>query len=216
MQESNYFTEQEHEWLIPGAMGNLQILTHQPKQLQHNAIAVICHPHPQHGGTMHNKVVTTLHKAFDSLGMRTLRFNYRGVGNSDGEYDNGDGECQDLLTVLNWVTALDVTATLYVAGFSFGAYISYRVAVENAYRDKIAYLVSITMPQYSELKTLPEPNCPWLLVQGEDDEVVAASEVFDWIDTLKTPPQLLKMTETGHFFHGKLMLLREAIVKQLQ
>ncbi len=217
MLDTSVFPSKSAEILLAGPAGKLQLLATSPtiELTASLSVAVICHPHPQFGGTMDNKVVTTLHRAFHDLGMRTVRFNYRGVGKSEGQFDEGVGETDDTLAVLDWVSQTCPNAKLYLAGFSFGAYVSYRVATQSAYREKLAYLLSITMPQYSGLATLPEPQCAWCLIQGEADEIVDAEAVFQWVKQLKSPPQVIKMPETSHFFHSKLVLLRETIIKQL-
>lgn len=200
---------------ILGPVGQLELLVTEPKVDAETAVAVICHPHPQFSGTMDNKVVTTLHKVFNELDMPTIRFNFRGVGNSEGEFADTVGEIADTVAVLDWAKEQYPNRQIYLAGFSFGAYVSYAVATDTKYADKLTCLVSITMPQYSGLATLPTPNCPWILVQGEADEVVAAEEVFAWLDSLAKKPTLIKMPETSHFFHGKLVELRELLLQQL-
>lgn len=215
MSEAIIFPESEQELFIEGPAGKLQLLAALPKDNIQSKVAVICHPHPQFGGTMQNKVITTLHRAFQILGMRTVRFNYRGVGKSEGSFAEGIGETEDVLAVLKWVEQTCPDDQLYLAGFSFGAYVSYRVASMTAYRERLAHLISITMPQYPELPELPEPICPWLLIQGEQDEVVAPQAVFDWVANLPHPPRLIKMPETSHFFHGKLVELRDIIIEEL-
>lgn len=178
------------------------------------AIAVICHPHPQKGGTMHNKVVTTLHKAFHASNMHTIRFSYRGVGKSEGNYDHGQGEVADLVTVLAWVTQNCAALPLYLAGFSFGAYISYCLAARAD--QKIRQLISIAPPvQYPLFHSLPQPSYPWLVVQGDADEIVDANAVYAWLEKLGNPARVVRFPNTGHFFHGKLVELKTQLIKQL-
>lgn len=215
MSEAIIFPNSEQEFFIEGPAGKLQLLAASPKDSIQPKVAVICHPHPQFGGTMQNKVITTLHRAFQTLGMRTVRFNYRGVGKSEGSFAEGIGETDDVLAVLNWVKKTCPDYALYLAGFSFGAYVSYRVASITKFREQLAHLISITMPQYTGLAELPEPVCDWLLVQGENDEVVAPQVVFDWATSLHKQPELIKMPETSHFFHGKLVELRDIIIEEL-
>jgi len=215
MTEATFFPGSEQELFIEGPAGKLQLLTATPKENALKQVAIICHPHPQFGGTLQNKVVTTLHKAFQMLGMRTVRFNYRGVGESDGTFAEGIGETEDCIAVLDWTRKTCSDYQIYLAGFSFGAYVSYRMASITAYRERLAQLISITMPQYPELSQLPEPLCPWLLIQGEQDEVVEAQAVFNWVTTLQHPPTLIKMPNTSHFFHGKLVELRDILIEQL-
>jgi alpha/beta superfamily hydrolase len=144
-----------------------------------------------------------------------LRFNYRGVGKSEGEYDNGCGEVEDAIAVIDWVRLRYPDCRLILAGFSFGAYISYCVAANSKYVNHIQQLLSITMPQYPELIKLPQPNCSWLLIQGLADEIVDPQAVFNWVASLINPPCLIKMPDTSHFFHGRLLELRDIISKYI-
>jgi alpha/beta superfamily hydrolase len=173
------------------------------------AVAIICHPLPIEGGTMHNKVVTMLARSLRELGLDTVRFNFRGTGNSEGSFDNGVGETDDLRAVAAWVRAQRPDAALWLAGFSFGAYVSLRMAAEL----QPSMLISIAPPvrRSWDFDSLVPPTCPWLVIQGEADEVVDPQAVFDWIDTMRDPPDLVRMPDTGHFFHRKLMDLRGAI-----
>ncbi len=171
-------------------------------------VAVICHPQPQQGGTMHNKVVTMTERALRESGLDTVRFNFRGTGESAGAYDNGNGESDDLAAVVAWVRATRPHDALWLGGFSFGGYVSIR----NAVRLHADALISIAPPiGLRSLDGVALPTCPWLLIQGEADEVVDPQAVFAWIATLKRPPELIRMPETGHFFHRRMMDLRGAI-----
>jgi alpha/beta superfamily hydrolase len=180
-------------------------------------VAVICHPHPQHGGTMRNKIVTTLYRAFDELGCHTVRFNFRGVGKSEGEYGNKVGELEDLISILDGVAIEYPNADIWLAGFSFGAYIAIRAVMDWRLKNSIKQLVSIAPPvSYFKNETLPDIRCPWLVVQGLEDEVVSASDVFDWLKTLSTQPEVIRMPGVTHFFHGHLIALRELLVAYLR
>lgn len=170
--------------------------------------AVICHPLPTEGGTMHNKVVVMAARSLRELGAVTVRFNFRGTGASAGLFDHGDGEVDDLRAVVAWVRAQRPGTQLWLAGFSFGAYVSLR-ASDSLQPDA---LVSIAPPAGRwDFASITPPKCPWLVIQGEEDEIVEPQAVYDWIDTLKQPPELIRMPETSHFFHRKLMDLRGAI-----
>ena len=178
----------------------------------HKRVIVICHPHPVHGGTMDNKVVTTLMRTFNELDFYTVRFNFRGVGKSAGSFAEGIGETEDLLSVLDWVTHVLPDGELWLAGFSFGSYIAYRAATITSYKDKIKQLICVAPPaSYPEFKDLPAPTMPWLVVQGEADEVIDAEVVFSWVASFALPPQLIRMAQTSHFFHGKLIELRNLL-----
>ena len=170
--------------------------------------AIVCHPLPTEGGTMHNKVVVMAARSLRELGAVTVRFNFRGTGASDGLFDHGDGETDDLRAVAEWVRAQRPGTQLWLAGFSFGAYVSLRASADL----QPDALVSIAPPAGRwDFAAIAPPTCPWLVIQGEQDEIVEPQAVYDWIDTLKQPPELIRMPETSHFFHRKLMDLRGAI-----
>jgi alpha/beta superfamily hydrolase len=166
---------------------------------------VICHPHPQHGGTMRNKVVTILERSMRELGLRTVRFNFRGVGASEGSFDDGYGETDDLFAITEWVRRARPDDTLWLGGFSFGAYISLRAA-QNLH---LGQLISIApaVGRYA-FADLVHPDCPWLVVQGDEDEVVRIEDVTAWAQGMEPPPDLVVMHGAGHFFHRRLMDLR--------
>ena len=172
-------------------------------------VCVICHPLPTEGGTMHNKVVTMTARAFHLCGASTMRFNFRGVGASEGAFDNGDGESEDLRAVFEWVRAQRPDAEVWLAGFSFGSYVAYRMAAEL----KPGMLVMIAPPAnrgYGFDEVTPFDG-PWLVVQGDADEVVNPADVYAWVDGLKQPPELVRIPDTSHFFHRRLMDLRGAV-----
>ena len=170
-------------------------------------VAVVCHPNPVQGGTMHNKVVTMVERALRESGLDTLRFNFRGTGASEGTYDDGNGESEDLAAVVAWLRRVRPADALWLAGFSFGSY----VTIRNAVRLKADALVSIAPPVGRWTMDDALPACPWLVVMGEADEVVEPQAVFDWIAGMEQPPELIRMPETGHFFHRRLMDLRGAV-----
>lgn len=175
-------------------------------------VAVFCHPLPTEGGTMHNKVVTMGCRALRELGVTTLRFNFRGVGASAGTFDEGRGELADLQAVVAWLRAHRPGHALWLAGFSFGAYVSLRAAASLQPR----LLISVAPPagRRWDFDDMPLYTGPWLVVQGEADEVVEPGEVYRWLDRvaeLRQPPVLVRMPDAGHFFHGRLMDLRGAI-----
>ena len=200
------FPEEREEFLLRGPAGALECISEVPeKDDEVPATIVICHPHPQHGGTMHNKVVTIVERSMRELGLRTVLFNYRGVGLSEGSYDDGYGETDDLFSVIEWVRRARPEDDLWLGGFSFGAYVSLRAA-QNV---KLGQLISVAPPVdrygFSELE---HPGCPWLVVQGDEDDVVSFDAVQLWVDALKPQPDFIPMQRTGHFFHRRLMDLR--------
>jgi alpha/beta superfamily hydrolase len=199
---------------IPGPAGAIEALTGCPAPGHARpATAVICHPHPLHGGTMHNKVVHTLARTFERAGARSLRFNFRGVGASQGAFDHGHGETDDALAALEWARARRPHDELWLAGFSFGAAVAARVAA----RHPVARLVTVApaINLYHDLRSYAPPAIPWLLVQGTDDEIVPAAEVVAWARGLNPPPRLALLDGVGHFFHGRLHDLASAVTDWL-
>jgi alpha/beta superfamily hydrolase len=169
---------------------------------------VLCHPLSTEGGSITNKVVTMAARSLRELGANTVRFNFRGVGQSAGSFDHGEGELQDLLAVVQWVREQCPDDDLWLAGFSFGAYVSLR-ANDTVLPDA---LISIAPPAGRwDFDKIATPVCPWLVIQGENDEIVDPQAVYDWIDTLKRKPDLVRMPDTSHFFHRKLIDLRGAL-----
>jgi len=204
------FPQTETTFLLQGPAGNLEVLATPIAEntTQKSAIAIICHPHPLHGGTMTNKVVTTLARAFRDIGLRTVRFNFRGVGKSEGSYAEGIGETDDLLAVVKWVKEVFPDTDIWLAGFSFGSC----VAIRAATMIPVAQLVCIAPPvSRFDLAGLPPVTCPWLIIQGDQDEVVVPEEVFAWAENLNPPPTLIRMQGAGHFFHGRLLELRDIL-----
>ena len=177
-------------------------------------LAIVCHPLPTEGGSMHNKVVTMAARALREVGATTLRFNFRGVGQSEGRFDDGVGELDDLRAVAAWARANHPDKILWLAGFSFGAYVSLRLAVEL----RAAALVSIAPPvgRSWDFSAIAVPTAPWLVIQGEADEIVDPQAVFAWLATLPRQPRLVRMPDTSHFFHRKLIDLRGALKHGVQ
>jgi len=177
---------------------------------QDGLAAVICHPHPQHGGAMSNKVVTTIARSMQLLGIGSLRFNFRGVGASEGSYDAGRGEAEDLDAAVTWLRQRGAQR-IWLAGFSFGAWVSARMATTLA----ADALISIAPPvQRFDFATFERPEAPWLIVQGDADELVDADAVAAWAASFEAPPELVRMPGVDHFFHGKLTLLRETLLER--
>lgn len=195
---------------IEGPVGRLEAILDLPGDAPAQGRAVVCHPHPQHGGTMHNKVAHTLARAFVLSGFATLRFNFRGTENSDGEYDEGIGELDDALAAIDWFRDQPYTGPVWLGGFSFGAAIAIRAAVAT----HVDGLVSIAPAVYRFANGLEtQPHCPWLIVQGDEDELVAVDETIEWVNGLDPGPELIVMPGAEHFFHGRLVELRGAIVE---
>jgi alpha/beta superfamily hydrolase len=204
------FPAEAASFALAGPAGKLEIMVDVPGAGQARAgVAVICHPHPLEGGTLRNKVVTMIERSLRESGLATVRFNFRGVGASEGTYDEGRGESEDLAAVVAWARKLCPDGALWLAGFSFGSY----VALRNAARLRADVLITVAPPvgRSWDFDAIELPTCPWLVVQGEEDEIVDPAAVFAWLDTLDPAPSLVRMPETGHFFHRRLMDLRGAV-----
>jgi alpha/beta superfamily hydrolase len=199
--------------LLPGPVGALELACATPApEIARAGIAVICHPHPLQGGMMSNKVVTTLERTLGELGLATVRFNFRGVGQSMGEHDNGVGETDDLVAIADWARAQRPGDVLWLAGFSFGSYVVLRAAA----RLDPAQLILIAPPAGRwDFSGIAAPVCPWLIVQGEADEVVDPAAVFAWAESLTPPQTLVRMPDTSHFFHRRLVELRAMLKDEL-
>jgi len=198
---------------LTGPAGNLEGMLETPQDADAARIAVICHPHPVYGGTMTNKVVHMLAKSFNELGVATVRFNYRGVGASDGAFDDGRGETLDTLAVVRWAQARSPGAKLWLAGFSFGGAIALKAAAQIPPERIVTVAPAI---QRVDLSRIPLPSCPWLLVQGDQDELVNAAEVQAWAATLDPQPEVVVLPGVDHFFHGRLNELREVVIRWAQ
>lgn len=208
----------EQALLIPGPCGQLEAMIHAADEsgvfAARQALAVICHPHPVHGGTMENKVVTTLMRAYRDLGIHVLRFNFRGVGASAGSFDNAIGEQDDLLAIIAWVGQQFPQAPLLLAGFSFGS--------------SIAAQVSYRVPGLQHLTLIAPPverypyaqggkfSCPLCVVQGDVDERVDAEGVYQWAAALDGVVEVLRYPQAGHFFHGYLTALKADLSRVIE
>jgi len=197
---------------LPGPTGPLEAIISPPASEAAPIVSIICHPHPLQGGTMQNKVVTTLARAFYDLGLWSVRFNFRGVGASEGNYDEGRGETDDLLAIVAWVQQQFPSHTIWLAGFSFGAYIAMQGAAHPALAGHVTQLVTIA-PAVNHFVLPPHLKipCPWLLVMGEQDEIVPAEAVKDWVKQQSAPIKAFYFPTAGHFFHGHLVELREQL-----
>ncbi|HVC30644.1 MAG TPA: alpha/beta hydrolase [Steroidobacteraceae bacterium] len=170
---------------------------------------VLCHPHPLYGGTLDNKVVYTLARAFVDLGVPAIRFNFRGVGGSAGQYDEGRGETADAVAVIAHGRERWPGAALWLAGFSFGGAVAVRAAAAAHPERLVAVAPGITRVA---MEGVASPECPWLIVQGDADDVIAPAAVLDWAGRQATAPTVRLLCGAGHFFHGRLHELRAAVV----
>ena len=198
--------------LLEGPAGPLEAVFEVPAGFDGRRLALVCHPHPLFGGTMDNKVVHTTARALQECGYATLRFNFRGVGQSAGSWDHGRGEAEDALAAAAALQSRWPQGELLVAGFSFGAY----VATQLATRLPLRQLVTIAPPvQRFDFGTLAVPQCPWLVLQGDQDELVDHEAVLAWTRTLQPAPSVAILPGAEHFFHGRLNDLRSALQANL-
>ncbi len=198
---------------VPGPEGDLEGVLSIPEEDEGAHIAVICHPHPLHGGTLSNKVVHTAARACCDLGAPSLRFNFRGVGDSAGAWDGGDGETDDALAACRWLGERFPGRRLWLGGFSFGAYVAMRAAAGI----RPESIVTIAPPvNHFDFSALSAPMASWLLVHGDEDEVVPWESVRHWLDGVTVQPRVRLLKEAGHFFHGRLAELRAILADFLQ
>jgi alpha/beta superfamily hydrolase len=189
---------------VDGPAGRIEAVITDPGEAR-RGYALIAHPHPLHGGTLDNKVVQTLAKAFYALGFAAVRFNFRGVGGSDGVFDDGRGELEDLLAVERFAIERFGNIERVLAGFSFGSFVAATAAEQLDAR----YLVLIA-PAVGRfpLGAVPKDT---LVIHGEEDDVVLLSDVFDWARPQQVP--VVVVPGTGHFFHGVLIELQNLVTR---
>ena len=193
---------------VSGPAGILQVRVETPAQDIGDRCAVICHPHPQYGGTMDNKVVHTLAAGFRECGIPSVRFNFRGVGDSDGAFDNGRGECDDLEAVFDYAQQRFSDRGMWLGGFSFGAGIAARVADRVASVGLILVAPPVSMDCFSGV-TLPGGT---LVVHGDRDELIPLDAVEQWLEHRGLAHRLQMVAGADHFFHGELRALRQMVV----
>ncbi|MDH5480358.1 MAG: alpha/beta hydrolase [Nitrosomonas sp.] len=198
------------EFFVEGPAGKLESILAEP-QSSPKGIAIIAHPHPQHGGTMHNKIVHTLFNSLVEIGFITVKFNFRGVGKSDGIFDNGIGEIEDVVTLTNVIRdQFDnqiSSLPILLAGFSFGGGIQLHAAKQL----NPEYLILIA-PSVKKMHAPPvqEQVKHTLIIHGENDEIVPIKTIFDWAAPQSLPVIIIPSAE--HFFHGKLAILKQTII----
>jgi alpha/beta superfamily hydrolase len=197
---------------IHGPAGPIETMIESPPDARAGMIAVCCHPHSLYGGTMQNKVVHTLARAAQDQRVTSLRFNFRGVGASAGSYDSGVGESEDATTVVDWCRSELGAERLLALGFSFGAYVAFRLAT---LRDA-GLLVTVAPPvRRFDFGRLEIPRCPWLVAQGDADELVDHEAVRGWAEGVEPAPDVKILPGAEHFFHGRLTELRALVADWL-
>jgi len=197
---------------IDGPAGMLEGLAAAPQAFDGRRAAIVCHPHPLHGGTMHNKVAHTVARVFEEMGIATVRFNFRGVGASAGVFDDGTGETTDARAACDWAQVTWGVSELWLAGFSFGAYVAARLSAESRSPLPVTQLVSVAPPVRRFLaEGWTNPRCPWLIVQGTADDLVDVNDVRRWAEAQDPPPDLVVLEGVGHYFHGRLHELKDVL-----
>ena len=206
------------EIIIPGPEGRLEARYQKGKD-QRSPICLVLHPHPRQGGTMNNKIVYNIYHAFKNIGFATLRFNFRGVGKSQGSYDNGVGELTDAAAALDWLQNENPTAqNTWIAGFSFGSWLALQLLMR---RPEIAGFVAVSPPanlyDFSFLAPCPASG---LIIQGTDDKIVEADQVSELADKLNKQKNLKivykKLIGADHFFKNELDDIQDAITKYVR
>ena len=199
---------------LGGAAGDIECLIAAPKTAP-RGLAVICHPHPLFGGELSNKVTYSLASIALKHGLIAARFNFRGVGRSQGQHDGSRGETDDCVTVAEWMRTQWAGAPLLLAGFSFGAFVS----LNAASRARPAALISIAPPfgrYFDGAANPPHPGCPWMALHSRDDDTVPYEETAAILNGYEPRPELVTVDGAGHFFHGRLQDLQLALLPFLK
>ncbi len=212
LNQEHFTTPGEHSLFIDGEVGQLETILSVPERSDTTFIALLGHPHSLQGGTMHNKVVTTLARSLRDLNIASIRFNFRGVGNSSGEYDGGLGESRDMIVIAKECLKSYPHSQLIIAGFSFGSYVAYRAAASLAHALLISIAPAVHHYDYNALGRPPR----WHILQGDADEVVSFNDVHAFAEQAKPPIPITRFERTGHFFHGQLLALRSNLIRIIQ
>ncbi|AUM14073.1 alpha/beta hydrolase [Ketobacter alkanivorans] len=215
----NHFPVGESPVVINGPAGALHAIATCPQNAGEEGgnVTIVCHPHSLMGGTMNNKVVHTVARARRDLGNRVVRFNFRGVEKSEGEYDHGIGEQDDLLAVIDWVRQVRPQDSIRLAGFSFGSFVAASAcsrAIERGDPVSDLLLIAPAVVNYDFDRITGFP-CPFALIYGDEDEVVDSSEIRSWYDQVQSQKQVYCLQGAGHFFHGRLTEVKTILQEQI-
>ena len=193
---------------IPGPDGALEAVIDVPNEVDASRFGVVCHPHPLQGGAMTNKVVHTVARAMNQLGIPTIRFNFRGVAASEGSFADGVGETDDALAVIEYGRSRWPGAGLWLGGFSFGGGVAIRAAARTPTQQLIVVAPAVRLVNVGD----SELHCPILVVQGDADVTVEPDSVLSWAASLTPAPKVVVLPGAEHFFHGRLNDLRDAVL----
>ncbi len=198
------------ELMLSSPAGELEalLMLPVPEQARYQAVAVVCHPHPLYGGTMHGKVVVTASHAFLDLGIPSLRFNFRGVGKSSGRYDNGRGETEDVRAAIDY--AATMAERIIIAGHSFGAWVGMKAGCRD---ERVKMLVGIGTPAgFGNMDFLKECPKPRLFIHGTLDALIPIGKIEKLCREIPEPKKLIRIEGADHFFTGKLDELASAVL----
>ena len=199
-------------FFIKGKLGKIEYTVDNPVKTETNIVSIVCHPHPLYKGTMNNKVVTTISRAFNNLGIKVYRFNYRGVGESVGVYSEGIGELEDLCSLIDFILNKDEEKKIILSGFSFGGSIAFKAT--DIYSKNILSLLTVSPALKNfPVSTFSKPKMSWCLIHSIDDEIVPYKTVSNFFtENTFMDATFIRFSNTGHFFHGKLIKLKENII----
>lgn len=204
------FPKKNAHFTIPVSHGVLEVKIESSQHHRQDCVAIVCHPHPLHQGTMDNKVVTSTIKAIADCNIPAVRFNYRGVGQSTGEHGHTVGETEDLLDIAHWLNQQLPNAELILAGFSFGAYIALKGALQLSLKSMLA--IAPAIPHHADYTQLAgQVSCPYWVIIGAQDELVPVASVKEWHSCIQSPTRYIEFPDTTHFFHGKLLDLKNTV-----
>jgi len=196
---------------VRGPVGRLEAILEEPEDRDPIEAALVCHPHPQHGGTMHTKAVYRTARGLRKAGCVVLRFNYRGVNLSEGSYDHGNGEVEDARAALSFLLSRYPTLPVTIAGFSFGSRIALKLGCELGYPRR---LIAVGFPTvYKDRSYLEGCSIPRYFVQSTNDEFGPLPELQQMLDGLAGPRELIAIPSTDHYFAGAQPELEEAIAR---
>lgn len=198
---------------IAGPAGRLEALLQEHELRDHAIAALVCHPHPLYGGTLHNKVVHRVAATLHDMGATTLRFNFRGVGRSEGRFDRGHGELEDARAALAWLRARHPGTSPLVAGFSFGAWIAARLADSEGDVERLVLIAPPVGP--ADFEVLRTSSVPKLVLQGTQDEVCPLATLEARFATWAEPRRLVRIEGASHFFDRQLDELSKALLQAL-